>query len=63
MIAIYLHSSHSCLQEQKHFNGLSSFFVCFDAELPEMSDPECKLHIMRPLSGFEVLSVTGGGLL
>lgn len=49
MIIIYLHSSHSYLQ--KHFNGLSfCLFVCFDAELPEMSDPECKLHTVRGLS-------------
>lgn len=34
------------------------FFFFFDAELPEMSDSESKLHIMR---GFNVCCVVGGG--
>lgn len=49
------------LQEQEHFNdssGLGWFVFFFDAELPEMSDSESKLHIMR---GFDVCCVVGGG--
>lgn len=60
MITVHLPSCHSCYRNRNtsmtHLVWVVGFF--FDAELPEMSDSESKLHIMR---GFDVCCVVGGG--